>query len=153
LNPFDVAVQGSNVYWTESSGSRIGTVAIGQSNGTTLADGEADCQSIAADASGVYWARPDGGLVRAMRTDAAGATDLATGETHPFSLAADDSGVYWLTTDGKLRRKRVDQELPPVVLAAGFAATFTTGYVHAIALTSRYVVWLTSDGRVLRIGK
>ena len=150
-NPFDVAVAGASIYWTESSGARIGIGAIGNATNQQLAMSETGCESIAANAAGVYWTRPDDGLVRTATLDgAAGATTLAAKELAPMSVTADETDVYWLTGDGLLRRKTLRQELPPATLAKGFSSTFIDKRVRAIALTSKYVVWITTDGRVLR---
>jgi hypothetical protein len=149
--PFGLAVSGSLAYVTEPT---AGNVTVITSSISVPMTGEPDCRSIAADASDVFWARPlTGDIRRGVSNGAGGASTLASGEDHPFSLAADDSGVYWLTKDGKLRRKRVDQELPPATLAAGLKTSFSDLGVQAIALTPSYVVWLTSDGRVLRLAK
>lgn len=150
-NPFDVAVAGASIYWTESSGARIGMGTIGGVANQDLALGEMGCESIAANAAGVYWTRPDDGLVRMISTmTGAGATTLAAKELAPMSVTVDDMDVYWLTGDGLLRRKTLGQELPPATLAKGFSSTFIDKRVRAIALTSQYVVWITTDGRVLR---
>jgi streptogramin lyase len=152
-NAFDLAVLGTSLYWTESSAATVAMGTMGSTSRTVLSTTESDCQAITADAAGVYWALPNAGVVRAFATNTAGPIDLATGEQKPFAIVADDSGVYWITTDGKLRRKRVDQELPPATLAQGFKATYTGGPVRALALTSKYIVWITSDGNVLRLTK
>ena len=153
-NPFDVALAGASIYWTESSGSRIGMGTIGGATNQELTLGEPGCESIAANAAGVYWTRPDDGLVRMISTmTGAGATTLAAMELAPMSVTVDDTDVYWLTGDGLLRRKTLGQELPPATLAKGFSSTFIDKRVRAIALTSQYVVWITTDGRVLRTTK
>ncbi len=149
-NPFDVAVTGTSIYWTEASGARIGTGTIGTAFNKQLATNESGCESIAANAAGVFWTRPEDGLVRTLGTMGAGATTIAAKELAPMSVTADDTGVYWLTGDGLLRRRTFGQELPPATLANGFASTFIDKRIRAIALTSKYVVWITTDGRVLR---
>jgi len=152
-NPFDVAVDGSAAYWTESSTGRIGRGANGSALNDTVATGETGCEAIAANAAGAYWTRPSDGLVRAVSIQSFGVTSLAEKEVSPSSIAADDGDVYWLTGDGTVRRKRVGQELPPATIANGFKSAFAGTRVRALALTSKYVVWLTSDGRILRADK
>lgn len=150
--PFDVAVHGSEIFWTEPAAGDVQTSQFGSDISTVLAHGESDCQSIAADAQGVYWANPTAGVVRYRSAASATTISLATSEKSPFSLAADESGVYWMTADGKIRRS-TRTELPLATLAQGFGGGFADGHVQAIALTSKYVVWITSGGKVLRHDK
>lgn len=63
------------------------------------------------------------------------------------------AGAACLELFGTLRRKAIGQELPPATLAKGFASAFAGLHVKAIALTRQYVVWITTDGRVLRTDK
>jgi hypothetical protein len=153
-SPEDVAYSGSAFYWTETGG-RVATATFGSTTSAELAMNETGCGSIAANATDVYWTRPSGGLVRSANRLASGAPiTLTAGETAPSSIAADDTNVYWLTGDGKVRRKTIGQELPPATLASGFAsAAFAGKHVRALALTSMYVVWITTDGRILRTDK
>jgi hypothetical protein len=150
---FAVAAYGSDIYWTEAAAGRVGQGQIGSNMNGDLAVGEADCQSIAANATGVYWMRPAAGLVRVKASASTTATSFVTGEVGPHSIGVDDDGVYWLTSNGTLRRKRIGQELPPATLASGFGSAFTRVRVRALALTSKYAVWITTDGRVLRTDK
>gem|GEM_PF-2159142 len=151
-NPFDVAVFGSNIFWTEAaSGGRIGRGTTGQSSSVALADGETDAQSIAADASGVYWAQPSLNRVRAYFST--GTTTIAGGETAPHSLVTDATSIYWLTGDGKLRRLAKSSAAPAKTLASGFMTAFAQMRVRALAQNAKYLVWITTDGRVLRLAK
>ena len=148
---FDVAVGGTTVYWTAPG--QISRGAIGATTDQVFAGGETGCESIAANAAGAYWTRPSDGLVRTQGSASLKAISLTTMEVSPSSIAVDDTDVYWLTGDGRLRRKTLGQELPPATLATGFKSAFAGTHVKAIALTTSYVVWLTTDGRVLRIAK
>jgi hypothetical protein len=147
----DVAVAGTDVYWTQSSAAQVTKGASGVLLNTPIATGETGCESIAANSAGAYWTRPTDGLVRTTSSNGNGT--LTSGEVAPSSIVADETDVYWLTGDGKLRRKTLGQELPPATLAKGFASAFAGKRVHAIALTNKYVVWITTDGRLLRVAK
>ena len=149
--PFDVAVAGFDVFWTESQAGKIWKAPLGTTVATEVATLENGCQSIAADTSGLYWSRPSDGMVRA-RLGTSGTITLASAQKVPTSLAADASGVYWLTSDGKLRRS-TRNELPLRTVAQGFSGGFTDPHIQALALTNDYVVWLTTDGKVLRHDK
>lgn len=150
-NPFDVAVYGGIIYWTESSSGRIGKGLTGTSDVVDFSLGETDCQSIAADATGVYWTRRSAGIVR-MKT-ALGLVDLSTQEMSPHSLVADGSFVYWLTGDGKLRRASHAPGSPVTTLTSGFQTAFMQMRVRALAHNAQYLVWITTDGRILRVAK
>ena len=154
-NPYDVATNPMGVFWSESAGSAIWSGVIDNADASApFAGGEDDCESVAADDQGVYWTRVQGGYVRAKATNVNGVVSVATNEAGPFSIASDGSGVYWLTTDGKLRRWTRSTEVQPATIASGFAAAIGADrQVQAIALTTQYVVWLTTDGSVLRLKK
>lgn len=150
---FDVAVMGTQIAWTAKATGSIWNGQLGSDAAAELVVGELACESIAVDAQGIYWARPGTGMIRTtIATVGAPVTSLAVGEANPFSLAADASGVYWLTEEGKLRRS-TRTELPLETISSGFASTFPDRRVQAIALTSKYVVWITSDGHVMRHDK
>ena len=152
VNIFDVAATPTKLYWTESSSASVYSVGIDGTGAEVamVANQQGDCESIAAEGADVYWARPQAGLV--SRAKGAGAQTFVTMEKGPFSLAVDTASVYWLTTEGALRRaSRADASV--VTLASGFKTAFVDRRVQAIALTSTYVVWITSDGQVLRLPK
>ena len=154
-NPLDVAVAGSQVFWTDSSGAAVRRAMLASGNSMApVATGQADCQSIAANGDTVYWANPSSGQVRMAVGPAFNVVPISSNEASPFSLAADDSGVYWLTTDKKLRHFR-SNELPIETLAKGFGASYVGGDISGqhIALTKNFIVWTTSDGQVLRLPK
>lgn len=152
--PFDVAVTGEDVWWTESSAGKIWQGQLDQTQAALRVAGESGCESIAADSLGVYWTRPQDGLVRMMVPPQQTAASIAVNQISPTSIASDTSGVYWLTGDGKLQRStRQTAEVPPQTLAKGFAVDAAGPRLRAIALTSKYVVWITGDGKVLRTDK
>ena len=142
----DVAVFGSTVYWTTEA---TGAITIGSTGGTpaatTFKSSEVGCGSIAADAVGAYWTTAS--AVRGKASGDAGATTLAN--ERAVAIAANAGAVYWLTAapPGRLRRGKMDA--PAVTLASGFVANFTPSQ-KVIALTAQYVIWITSDGRVMR---
>jgi hypothetical protein len=148
--PFDVAIVGADLYWAESSARTIAKGALGNNGRVVVASNEPDGESLAADALGVYWARPVTHDVRALLTGA-GFVTLSATEDFASSVASDAASVYWLTTTKGVRR--YDRARKTV-------ETIATGFVpiekrerRTLALTSKYVVWLTDDGRVLRCEK
>jgi len=151
-DPYDVAISGGTIYWTESSG-RVGKGAFGTSTNVEVSNAEPGCESIAANAAGAVWTRPNDGLVRFFAAPTSVTGTLTANEVSPSSIAGDGTDVYWLTGDGKVRRKTIGQELPPATLASGFSSAWAGKRIRAIALTAQYVVWITTDGRVLRTDK
>jgi len=145
LPPDDLALVGDKLFWTSST---AGIVYAGDTKNAAppraWTTAELGCGPVAADAFGVYWATPAG--VRARVMDA-GTSTLAPDRT--AAIAAADGDVYWLVRDapGFLRSKRNGKTVQ--TLASGFALNFAPGQ-KAIALTPQYVVWITTDGRIMR---
>jgi hypothetical protein len=150
-NPVSIATRGPDVFWSEGFNGAIGHSAT-VANSELLASGEPDPGSVAVDASGVYWARPSAGLVRG-KIGGADPSIVASAQDHPSSLAADVTSVYWITGDGFIRR--VSHGSAPVVdVTSGFQPLpVNIDLVRALAVTTKYVVWLTGDGKVLRAPK
>jgi hypothetical protein len=114
-NPPDIAVDSSNVYWTEQcnltcadddSNCAVGTVMSVPIDGgpmTTIASGQAGPLWIAVDETSVYWTTtgcaygsPDGTVMKAPRTGGGTPVTLASGEEGPTALAVDETSVYWI---------------------------------------------------------
>jgi hypothetical protein len=148
---YDIALAPGTMYWTDATGG-VTTAPFGGS-ATKVSSVEPGCESIAANPAGAFWTRPKDGLVRFYSTATSTTGTLTAGESSPSSIESDIDDVYWLTGDGKVRRKRLGQELPPATVASGFASAWAGKHVRAIAITSKYVVWITTDGRVLRTDK
>jgi hypothetical protein len=151
-NPLGVAASAQDIYWTESSIGRIGHAKLGVGASDAFASNEGDCRSIAADAQGVYWTRPSVSKVRAKLVNSSGVIDLAAGEVGPSSLATDPTHVYWVSSLGQIRRIKRTAGATVETVVDGFAP-ITDIHFQSLALTKDYVVWLTSDGRVLRHAK
>ncbi len=101
---FNVAVFGSNVYWTASVGTNNSTVtraALDGSSPVPIATSQVNAGDIAVDSSGAYWvnagmAASDGAVMRFGPSDTA-PFPFATGLPGPNSIALDANNVYWLT--------------------------------------------------------
>ena len=62
--PMAVAVDGTNVYWTNNTGGTVMKCAVGGcSSATTLASGQSGPAGIAVDSTSVYWANETGGTI------------------------------------------------------------------------------------------
>lgn len=104
--PSRLAVDGTHVYWTESSSGNIGRVPKVGGSAEILAAGEVKPFALAVDADAVYWATMMGNVIR-LGMQGGGApqtlTDLAW---NCSDLALDDDAVYWSDgiNDGNLGR-------------------------------------------------
>ncbi|MDB4933396.1 MAG: putative serine/threonine-protein kinase pknH [Labilithrix sp.] len=147
--PFGAAIVGTDVYWSESGAMTIAAGKLGDNSRIALTANESDGESIAADALGIYWARPQ---TKEMRAKIAGGgfVTIAADEDDAASVCLDATHVYWVNTKAIRRYDRTSKTVET------FATDFppvTKLERRSVALTSKYVVWLTDDGRVLRRDK
>ena len=150
-NPFALTSQGNTAYWTEGSPSEaVRSLDEGSSTPVTIGI-EHDAQSITADDAGLYWARPIDQLIRGRLNNGPLIT-LASGEPQPYAIAADGTYVYWTTSNNELRRAGHLDNGTSSLVASGFTRVVDE-HVRAIAVTKEYIVWLTEDGKVLRLHK
>jgi hypothetical protein len=94
MQPFGIALDGTYIYWTESTSVR--RVPISGGSTTDVATSQVRPWGIAVDATGVYWTNLDGGTI--MRGSATGGTPLtlAQGQNQPYDLALDSTSIYWV---------------------------------------------------------
>jgi hypothetical protein len=151
VNPFGVALFGASVFWTESGAGTVARGSFGDSSRVTISTSEIDAQSIAADALGVYWTRPAMLDVRAKLAGSAGISTIASQEDSPSSIAADGTSIYWISNTG-IRRARAHSPGKVETMATGFPALRESRW-RSLAVTSKYVVWLSDDGSVRRMSK
>jgi hypothetical protein len=96
-----IAVDASNVYFTDSSAGTVLSVPITGGGVTTLASGQTNPLSVASAGGYVYWTNRTG-LGAVMKVAVGGGTPptaIATGQINPWGIAVDDTYVYW-TTNG-----------------------------------------------------
>jgi hypothetical protein len=106
-DPFGIAVDGMNIYWTNrafSSQGAVGSVMkcpVGGCNGSpaTIASGQASPGAIAINAMSIYWVDNPGigGSVLSCAIGGCGGspTTLASGQLGPSGIALDSKNVYW----------------------------------------------------------
>ncbi|MCL2448763.1 MAG: hypothetical protein FWD17_07450, partial [Polyangiaceae bacterium] len=94
--PLGIAVDSSDVYWTDQSGGSVMRVSIGGGMAVTLMGGQASPAGIAVDSAYAYYALevPHGSV---MRIPLAGgvADPVASGQDSPYGVAVDAQRVYW----------------------------------------------------------
>jgi hypothetical protein len=109
ISPVDIAVDGTNVYWTnglESHGGTVMKVSIDGGAPTTLASGLDSPASLAVDGTYVYWTEltsvGSGVTGNVMRVPIGGGTPttIASQQADPSSIAVDATSVYWTNNAG-----------------------------------------------------
>jgi hypothetical protein len=162
-NTFNVAVNGSGVYWVVEGGSdTLGSIAsagLDQDGGapTTLADKQTPLW-IAADATNVYW--PNGGSITPsqesgiMKIAATGGTPTVLSNRNPNIpgiIAIDATNIYWVETVAGTTMGLV-YEMPlsggtPKCLAPGPEISW------GLVVDSTNVYWTGIDGVVAKAPK
>ena len=90
-----VAVDTTNVYWTDPNAHALLTVPIGGGATATLASGLKNPGGIAVDATRAYWTDITAGTVMSVPLAGSKPTTLASGQGTPLGIAVDGASVYW----------------------------------------------------------
>jgi len=163
IDPFAIAVDATNVYWT-NSGSGVSDGAVmrcaitGCNNSpTTLASGQSFPQGIAVDATSVYWVVFGSGLSNGtvMSVPVGGGTPvtLASGQSQPLGIAAlplplvpgmTATSVYWTNT----AQNTTTGTVMKLALGSGTTTTLASAqnFPYAIAMDATSVYWTDYGG-------
>ena len=151
-DPQQLAVDSTNVYWTELTNSTAGSGSVKMTSKaaggaiTTLASGLNYPFGIAADSTYVYFTEENGGTLKKIPIAGGQVTTLASGLNNPQYVAVDSSNVYftelgtWDSVNDVRENDGTIKEIPknggtPVTLASGLAGPQT------IAVDSNNVYW------------
>jgi hypothetical protein len=101
--PFDIAVDGASIYWTEQ-GSAPGTGKVMKaskadgSGAAQLAGSQGSPSGIAIDGANVYWANQGDGTINEAPIGGGAVKVLAMGQAKPVNVAVNSGYVYWTNT-------------------------------------------------------
>jgi sugar lactone lactonase YvrE len=145
--PQSVAVDFTNVYWTNSDGTvtKLGlTAAPGAA--VQLATGQMLPFGIVVDATNVYWTNsvPSSGAVMSVPINGGTPRTLVDAEDGPSAIAVDATSVYWVNT----------QNVMSVSLGGGNPTTLASlqDLPSSIAIDATSVYW-TTTGSVMKVAK
>jgi hypothetical protein len=153
--PWAIAVDATNVYWTNSGSGAVGGAVMkvpigGGSPPTTLASlPAAQPIGIAVNSTAVYWADHADGAIMKLPIGSSTPTTVATNMVDPAGIAIDPTSIYWTNTNSGT--------VMTAPLAGGNAVTLATGQISPTMITvdSRRVYWtnnaFTYDGSVMSV--
>src|SRR3989338_6933074 len=138
-SPLRVAVDSTNIYWTENNSSgTVKKVSISGGTVTTLASGLSNPADIAVDSTNIYWTEDT--TVKKVSISGGTATTLASGLSSPDNIAVDSSNVYWteFTATGTVKK---------VSISGGTVTTLASGLNKPwdIAVDSANVYWTENN--------
>jgi N-acetylneuraminic acid mutarotase len=146
--PWQLAVDSTNIYWTEqgtgTSDGYVKKMSIATGVITTLASGLSDPVGIAIDASYVYWTEyaqgttNSGSVKRISISGGTIPTVLTSNISSPWGIAVDGTNVYWteyLDSGAVMKMSKSSISSTGIVLANGLA------WPMGIALDATNVYW------------
>jgi len=148
--PYFVALDGSNVYWTNQTDNTTGTIqsqALAVPGTTsTLVSGQSLSSGIAVVSGTLYWADEGGaaaasGSVMTSTTTGASQAVFASGQ-NAYAIAVDSTNVYWTIPNSPaavVKAPQANSGGGPVTLASGL------GEPTGIAVDSEYVYWVDEN--------
>ncbi len=162
-----IAVDATNVYWTDAFDGIVSKVPIEGGPSTTLATTGQGWGPIAVHANRVYWlwSGPIAGncadgpgyypcmgtTVRSVPVGGGSSTTVVSGTWGPFTFAIDATSIYWIDDANDVVKKPLGGGTP-VVLASGQRRPFS------IAVDATHVYWTNlgtgggiDDGTVMKV--
>jgi len=141
-----LAVDATNLYWINSSGSVVKAGISGGSPVTLIASQDGP-QGIALDAANVYWTTSDGNLVSIPKSGGSLIT-IASGQSGILGLAVQGANAYWGASDGTsyailtARTASAGAGAPPTEVSSQLGGAQPV----AIAVDASNVYWTTKSG-------
>jgi len=102
--PAGIAIDATNVYWTDNGDGTVNRAPRTGGTITTIASGQSFPFGIAIDSTNVYWTNNGGQVMKAPLAGGT-ATTLASGQSYPMGIAVDATSVYWTNNgDGSVMK-------------------------------------------------
>jgi hypothetical protein len=142
--PSGIAVDSTNVYWTNSHSGTVNKVLIsGRTAPVIVASGQGAPYGIAIDSTSVYWGNSSNGTVNKLLISEGTVTTLASG--YPGSIVVDSTSVYWIE----------NETIKKVGINGGTVTTLASGllYPASIAVDATSVYWTELIGTIKTVGK
>jgi hypothetical protein len=101
--PAGIAVDATNVYWTNNLDGTIMKAPLAGGTPTVIASGQSFPFGIAVDGTNVYWTNNgtnNGGTVMKAPISGGSTTTIASGQNFPLAIAVDATSVYWTNNLG-----------------------------------------------------
>lgn len=92
--PFDLTLDDSHVYWTDTSAGTISAVPLAGGAVVPIASGQAKPLRVAVDATYAYWSNNLGGAIMRATKDGLGSPEVVVAITSPTSFAIAGDYVY-----------------------------------------------------------
>lgn len=137
-----LAVDATNIYWTNLSLGTVEKAPLTGGTPTTLASGQVQPSGIALYAGTLYWKDSGGGIVSVPTTGGTPTTLAVAYVGISGDVAADSTSVYWVDSTHLMK-------LP---LSGGTPTTLATGWYNqdfGLTVGSANAYWVTGTGGVL----
>jgi hypothetical protein len=119
-DPIALAVDGTNVFWTNLANNNVRKVSVNGGSATTIASNFPQPSGIAIDSSSVYFLSSIDGGVRKVGKNGGSVVQLATGQAQPAGIAVDANWVFWGDSQaGAVKKVNKLGGATPLVLTSG----------------------------------
>lgn len=154
-----VAVDATNVYWTNRFDGRVMKMGIDDGSVVEIAGGQGGPRCIAVDATHVYWTNVDDGRVMRVAIDGSNLTILAMGQNKPYDIVVTDEFIFWTNEgteppkppgspllDGEIKRlERFKTDPIPNPPPMPTTLVPSLNYPQAIAADAEHLYWTDAD--------
>jgi hypothetical protein len=148
--PMGIAVDATNVYWSEYFGGIIKYKSINGGTSTTIASA---CYpwGIAVDTANVYWSECSCGTIKYKGISGGTVTTLVSGSNCPRYIATDSTDVYWTTENNSGSIQRISKNGGIVTTIASELGLGIRGI--AVDSTNIYYTVTGYNGYIKKISK